>query len=209
MISKLHYITQGNIENKTHQELAELACKGGVDWVQLRVKDTPYEEWKAIALETKEICDKYGAKLIINDNPKLAVEIGAAGVHVGKEDMPLDKVREIIGPKMILGATTNTVEDIVNSYNHKVDYVGLGPFRFTATKDNLSPIVGLEGYYKIVQQLNKQGIEIPIIAIGGILLDDIQEIFSVGIHGVAIASAINAGVDPVQAAISYSKEIGE
>lgn len=209
MISKLHYITQGNIENKTHQELAELACKGGVDWVQLRVKDTPYEEWKAIALETKEICDKYGAKLIINDNPKLAVEIGAAGVHVGKEDMPLDKVREIIGPKMILGATTNTVEDIVSAYNHKVDYVGLGPFRFTATKDKLSPIVGLEGYYKIVQQLNKQGIEIPIIAIGGILLDDIQEIFSVGVHGVAAASAINGVADPVQAAMSYTKEIGE
>ena len=209
MISKLHYITQGNIENKTHQKLAELACKGGVDWVQLRVKDTPYEEWKTIALETKEICDKYGAKLIINDNPKLAVEIGAAGVHVGKEDMPLDEVREIIGTKMILGATTNTIEDIVNAYNHKADYVGLGPFRFTTTKDKLSPIVGLEGYYKIVQQLNKQGIEIPIIAIGGILLDDIQEIFSVGIHGVAIASGINAAVDPVQATISYSKEIGE
>lgn len=209
MISKLHYITQGNIENKTHQELAELACKGGVDWVQLRVKDTPYEEWKVIALEAKAICDKYGAKLIINDNPKLAVEIGAAGVHVGKEDMPLDEVREIIGAEMILGATTNTVEDIVNAYNHKVDYVGLGPFRFTTTKDKLSPIVGLEGYYKIVQQLNKQEIEIPIIAIGGILLDDIQEIFSVGIHGVAIASAINSAVDPVQAAISYSKEIGE
>lgn len=182
MISKLHYITQGNIEGKSHQELAELACKGGVDWVQLRVKDTPYIEWKTIALETREICNRYGAKLIINDNPKLAVEVGADGVHVGKEDMPLGEVRKLIGDTMILGATTNTIEDIVDASQFKVDYVGLGPYRFTSTKDKLSPVIGLDGFYEIRQRMKKKEIEIPVIAIGGILIDDIQEVFSVGVH---------------------------
>lgn len=207
MISKLHYITQGNIEGKSHQELAELACKGGVDWVQLRVKDTPYIEWKTIALETREICDRYGAKLIINDNPKLAVEVGADGVHVGKEDMPLGEVRKLIGDTMILGATTNTIEDIVDASQFKVDYVGLGPYRFTSTKDKLSPVIGLNGFYEIRQRMKKKEIEIPVIAIGGILIDDIQEVFSVGVHGVAIASAINAGSDPTQAAMDYCREV--
>lgn len=207
MISKLHYITQGNIEGKSHQELAELACKGGVDWVQLRVKDTPYEEWKTIALETRAICDKYGAKLIINDNPQLAVEVNADGVHVGKEDMPLAEVRSIIGPDRILGATTNTFEDILEVAKHQVDYIGLGPFRFTNTKDKLSPVLGLDCYHKIIFRMENEGIELPVIAIGGILLDDIQELFFVGVQGIAIASGINAAINPVEAAMAYVNEV--
>lgn len=208
MISKLHYITQGNIEGKSHQELAELACKGGVDWVQLRVKDSSYEEWKEIALETKAICDKYGAKLIINDNPKLAVEVQANGVHVGKEDMPLAEVRKIIGPDMILGATTNTFDDILEVAKYQVDYIGLGPFRFTSTKDKLSPVLGLEGYHAIISKMDKAGIHLPVIAIGGILLDDIQELFFVGVQGVAIASGINAATNPTEAAMEFVREVG-
>src|ERR1035438_4698604 len=94
-ISRLHYITQ-DIAGFTHPQLVELACIGGANWVQLRVKNKQYDEWLKIALETKSICKKYGARLIINDNIQIAKEISADGVHLGKEDMSPNEARKIL-----------------------------------------------------------------------------------------------------------------
>src|SRR5246127_4479462 len=128
MISRLHYITQ-DIENTSHTQLVEDACKAGVNWVQLRLKNKSYEDWKAIAEEALAICKKHNAKLIINDNVALAKEIGADGVHVGKQDMPVAKAREILGSGFIIGGTANTFEDVELHAKSGADYVGLGPFR--------------------------------------------------------------------------------
>ena len=111
MISKLHYITQ-DVDGISHVKLVENACKAGVNWVQLRLKDKSYEDWKIIAEEAVAICKKYNAKLIINDNVALAKEINADGVHVGKQDMPVLKAREILGPYFIIGGTANKFEDV-------------------------------------------------------------------------------------------------
>lgn len=203
MISKLHYITQGNIPEKTHQELAELACKGGIDWVQLRVKNAAKKDVQRIAEETLLICRQYGAKLIINDHVDIALQIGADGIHVGKKDMPLNKVKDKVGDKLIIGATANTLEDILSASNYGVDYVGLGPFAFTKTKDVLSPIISLNAYSEIITELKKQQINTPIIAIGGITEHDVLPLYKVGLHGVAIASGINASENPTSAAKSY------
>lgn len=154
-ISKLHYITQ-DIKGKSHAELAKQACEGGVKWVQLRMKNVAESAWKDEALETLAICKQYGAKLIINDNPTLALEIGADGVHLGKNDMPLAEAAKIIGDKMILGATANNFADIVSASHHQVDYIGLGPFRFTLTKEKLSPVLGVEGFDEIVKEMKKK-----------------------------------------------------
>ena len=189
-ISKLHYITQ-DIKGKTHAELAKKACEGGVKWVQLRMKNVAESAWQKQAEDTLAVCKQFGAKLIINDHPELAVEIGADGVHLGKNDMPLAEARKIIGDKMILGATANNFSDISAAANHQVDYIGLGPFRFTLTKEKLSPVLGVDGFEAIVKEMQKKGIYIPVIAIGGIVIEDIAELLSVGVHGVAIASAIN------------------
>jgi len=189
MISKLHYITQ-DIESATHVELVEDVCKAGVDWVQLRLKDKSYEEWKAIALEALAICRKYNAKLIINDNVSLAKEIGADGVHVGKQDMPVAKAREILGADFIIGGTANTFEDVKLHATSGADYIGLGPFRFTSTKQNLSPILGLDGYQIVANWCKQENINVPIIAIGGIISTDVESLFHTGVHGVAIASAL-------------------
>ncbi|MHB8261850.1 MAG: thiamine phosphate synthase [Bacteroidia bacterium] len=189
MISKLHYITQ-EVEGKTHAQLAEEACLAGVDWIQLRVKNKPYPEWKAIALETLVVCRKHHAKLIINDNVELAKEINADGVHLGKDDLSISEARKIVGTKFIIGGTANTFEDIKMHTASGIDYIGLGPFRFTSTKEKLSPILGIEGYKQIINKCRDNNITIPIIAIGGITTNDISEILNTGVYGVAIAGSI-------------------
>src|ERR1019366_3998093 len=144
-ISRLQYITTNPLD-------ADKACKAGVDWIQLRVKNKTEEEWRALAVETLIVCRRYGAKLIINDNVFLAKEIKADGVHLGKEDQNPAEARLILGEKFIsgekfiIGGTANSLEDIHSLIESGVDYIGLGPFRFTTTKANLSPVLGLEGY---------------------------------------------------------------
>jgi thiamine-phosphate pyrophosphorylase len=194
-ISKLHYITQDNIFGYTHAQLAEEACMGGAEWVQLRVKKKGYSEWKDIAEDVKNICKKYKAKLIINDNVRIAHEISADGVHLGKSDLHVGEARKILGDEFIIGGTANDFIDIENLAAGKVDYIGLGPFRFTSTKENLSPVLGLEGYKKIMQACKEIKMDIPVIAIGGILIEDIKKILSLGIHGIAVSSGINMAED--------------
>jgi len=189
MISKLHYITQ-EVERKTHAQLAEEACIAGARWVQLRVKNKSYTEWKAIALETLAVCRKHQAKLIINDNVELPKEIHADGVHLGKEDISTAEARKILGSNFIIGGTANTFEDIKMHTASNVDYIGLGPFRFTSTKEKLSPILGIEGYKQIIHKCRDNNITVPIVAIGGITSTDIPELLHTGVYGIAIASAI-------------------
>lgn len=202
-ISRLHLITQDNVEGYTHAQLADEACQGGVKWVQLRVKDRAPSTWKEIAIETLQVCRKYHAKLIINDNPSLVKEIGADGVHLGKTDMDPKEARKILGPNYIIGGTANDFDDVLRLHEAKVDYIGLGPFRFTTTKDKLSPILGIKGYQEIMDQCSVHHIKTPIIAIGGILPADLSSILMTGIYGVAVASAINLGADKKDKAAEY------
>jgi thiamine-phosphate pyrophosphorylase len=194
MISKFHYIT-GDLTDFTHYQLAEEACKGGAGWIQLRMKNKSFEDFLKIALKTKNICKKYNAKLIINDNVPIAKEIKADGVHLGKNDMHPDDAREILGEKFIIGCSSNNFEDIMELSEHKIDYIGLGPYRFTMTKENLSPVLGIEGLRRIMFNCKTAGISIPVIAIGGINFNDIIKILNSGVHGIAISSAINFAAD--------------
>lgn len=191
MISRLHYITQ-DLPGFSHPQLAELACKGGTDWVQLRVKNKEYDEWLKIAQETKLICLKHRAKLIINDNIQIAKEIGADGVHLGKDDMNPKEARKILGKNFIIGGSTNTMEDVRWQMENGVDYVGIGPYRFTSTREKLNPVLGLDGIRKIAEQF---GNKIPMIAIGGIKLEDVESLMQTGIQGVAVSSGINLTED--------------
>src|ERR1051326_6502388 len=194
MISKLHYITQ-RIGEQDHDVLAARACAAGVRWVQLRVKNSRDDEWKEVAMRTKRVCEKFSATFIINDNVELAKEVNADGVHLGKEDMDPLEARKMLGTQFIIGGTANTFEDVQRIAEAKVDYVGLGPFRFTTTKEKLSPVLGLEGYGNILKKMCEAGINIPDIAIGGITPRDTHGLLSVGVHGIAVSSAINASSD--------------
>ncbi len=193
MIEKLHFITQEN-EIYTHLRSITAACEAGIKWVQLRIKDKDEDEILELAQLAREICDEYGAKLIINDYPEIAKRVNADGLHLGKEDMPVDKARKIVGDEMIIGATANTLEDIIKHAENGADYIGLGPFRYTNTKKNLSPVLGLEGYENILSECGKLGIDVPIIAIGGIETSDVTALMGTGIHGIAVSGLIvNSG----------------
>lgn len=195
MIDRLQFISQES-KGCTHVESIERACRAGVHWVQLRIKDVPQEVVASQALEAKKVCDHYGAKLIINDYPGLAISVGAFGLHLGKDDMPVAEARQLVGDDLLIGATANTIEDIRAHCRNGADYIGLGPFRFTATKKKLSPLLGLEGYRNILQQCQDEGLRVPLIAIGGIELTDIDEILHAGVYGIAVSSLISKAAKP-------------
>ena len=209
MISRLHYITQ-DLPDFSHSQLAEFACKGGADWVQLRVKNKSFDEWLKIAEETKLICLKYGAKIIINDNVQIAKEVGADGVHLGKEDMNPKEARKILGNNFIIGGSSNTMDDVKWLMDNGVDYIGVGPYRFTSTKEKLNPILGLDGLRqisKVFKTFETLAPVPPLIAIGGIRLEDIESLMQTGIYGVAVSSAINLSEDKSEATKKFSHEL--
>jgi thiamine-phosphate pyrophosphorylase len=192
-MERLQYISQ-ETEKLTHLQGIEKACKAGVKWIQLRVKDKNPEEILQLAKQAKTICDKYNAVLTINDHTHVAKEINSYGLHLGKDDMSVSEARKSINEAFIIGGTANTIEDIEMHSKAGANYVGVGPFRFTTTKKKLSPVLGLEGYKKIVDECNKRNIRIPLIAIGGIELNDITAIMQTGMFGVAVSGLIaNAG----------------
>lgn len=198
-ISRFHYLTQ-DLPDISHQELAEIACKNGIRWIQLRVKNKPFEDWLQIAKDVKQICNHFQTTLIINDHAEIAKAVDADGVHVGKNDVSVLAARKIVGESKIIGATANTLEDILAHQKNGIHYIGLGPYKFTKTKEKLNPILGLEGY-SIIQQSNNSSI--PIIAIGGIQLEDVQPLMNTGVHGVAVSSVINLADDKAKVISSF------
>ncbi|REE01781.1 thiamine phosphate synthase [Marinoscillum furvescens] len=195
MIDRLHYITQEGLNGESHAAMAERACKAGVRWVQLRIKNATEQTLLEQAQLTRQVTAAFGATLLINDHVAVAKAVNADGVHLGKEDMDPAEARRILGDK-IIGGTANTYDDVVSLIAKGVDYVGLGPFRFTKTKEKLSPILGLDGYQQLIGQLQTQGHHVPIIGIGGVLPEDVSALRSTGLHGVAVASVINSASDP-------------
>lgn len=188
----LQFITHPS-ENITILEEIENVVAGGCKWVQLRMKDAEKEEIKEVARKAKEICKKNDVILVIDDYVDIAKELELDGVHLGKNDMPVDEARKLLGEEFIIGATANTFEDIEALRHTDIDYIGLGPFRFTSTKKNLSPVIGIDGYAEIMRRKAESSINLPIVAIGGICYDDINDIMDTGISGIAVSgSLINA-----------------
>lgn len=182
----------------SYAEGIRMALEGGCRWIQLRMKDAPAEEIIACAEEVLPLCRRHGAKFLLDDHVELVRQLGADGVHLGKNDMPVDEARKILGPDIIIGGTANTIEDIIRLHKQGTDYIGCGPFRFTTTKKNLSPILGLDGYKSIVLKMKELGIDLPIVAIGGITVEDIPAVMGTGVSGIALSGAILGAPDPVE-----------
>ncbi|WP_431214292.1 thiamine phosphate synthase [Puia sp. P3] len=121
---------------------------------------------------------------------EVASEVKAHGVHLGKQDMPVGAARKILGEDVIIGGTANTIEDIREHRRQGADYIGLGPYRYTTTKKNLSPILGLDGYRRIMRELRQEQLSIPVVAIGGIEMKDVGQLFDAGLHGVAFSGML-------------------
>lgn len=196
-MAQIQFITH-HTERYSHPDAARMALEGGCRWVQLRMKDTPVEEIEPVALKVQALCRQYEATFIIDDHVELAGKLHADGVHLGKNDMPIAEARRILGGSFIIGGTANTFEDIRMHHAAGVDYIGCGPFRYTATKKNLSPILGIEGYMDILDQMRKADIHLPVVAIGGITAEDIPAVLQTGVGGIALSGAVLNAPQPVE-----------
>lgn len=185
-------------EQYSYLDGIRLALDGGIRWIQLRMKDASEADFLSIGAEVRKLCDNYHATFIIDDHVELVKALGADGVHLGKKDMPIAEARHILGNNVIIGGTANTFEDIEMHYRASANYIGCGPFRFTTTKQGLSPILGIEGYRNIMQQVKEAGIDIPVVAIGGITAEDIPALMQTGISGIALSGAILRAESPKQ-----------
>ena len=185
-------------EKYSYLDSVRIALEGGCRWIQLRMKDASPEEILPIAEEALAMCREYHATFIIDEHVELAKQIKADGIHLGKLDMPIAEARHILGKDFIIGGTANTFEDVQAHHQAGADYIGCGPFRFTTTKKNLSPVLGLEGYRRIVLQMNEAGIHLPIVAIGGITKEDIPPLMETGITGIALCGSILRAENPIE-----------
>ena len=177
-------------DNISLTEQTEYVLEAGCRWVQLRLKGADDAEIYMVGKALRALCDQYEATLILDDAVRMVPVIGADGVHLGKQDMPVDEARKLLGPDKIIGGTANTFEDVERLARQGANYIGCGPFRFTTTKKNLSPLLGLEGYAAILEQMRQQQIDLPLIAIGGITVEDVPDLVDLGVSGIAISGAI-------------------
>nr|WP_309760159.1 thiamine phosphate synthase [Flavobacterium sp.] len=189
MNNQLQYISQGNtVEEQVYN--IHKALDNGCDWIQMRFKKNYSDDAFTLAEAVKMLCKEYLATFIINDNVHLAKQLDADGVHLGLSDMSVKEARLILGKTKIIGGTANTFEDVLQRTAENCDYIGLGPYQFTTTKQHLSPILGLEGYRSIIEQMKAKNIQIPIYAIGGITLEHVESLMKTGIHGIAVSGLI-------------------
>lgn len=193
MYSKLHYISQGHTNDEQLRNVQQ-ALDAGCNWIQLRYKNATQQEFLTLAEHVKKACEPYSAVFIINDQVELAKVLDADGVHLGLQDMSIEKARGLLGTTKIIGGTANTLADVLQRVNEGCDYIGLGPFRFTTTKEKLSPVLGLEGYKNILDDLHQRAIQTPVYAIGGIVAEDIQNILNTGVHGVAVSGILTTAI---------------
>lgn len=198
----VQFITDGTPEQCVQQ--TREAIKGGIRWVQLRMKDAAAETVKSTALEILPLCRRSGAIFIVNDHPQLALEIGADGVHLGKNDMPPAEARRLLGPEAIIGATANSLDDIKRVSREPIDYIGLGPLHFTGTKKNLADVLGIGGVSSVLDYMRCNDIDIPVVVIGGITVDDIPAVIKAGADGVAVSGAIAHASDIAEAARKFT-----
>ncbi len=201
------------ITNKTDKygivEQVTDAIAGGCKWIQLRMKDSTKEEIIETAKALQPICAEAEAILVIDDHVDIAKDLELDGVHLGKTDMNVKEARELLGEKFIIGATANTVEDVLSFSPVDIDYIGLGPFKYTTTKSNLSPIISIDSYANIVKVAAATKKEIPIVAIGGITFDDIDTIMATGVDGIAVSGALINAEDTVEATKQMVDKLNE
>ena len=180
------------------------AARAGVDIVQLREKNVAFQEYKEIAKEVKEITDRYHIPLIINDDPFVASEINAAGLHIGQNDISITEARNIIGKKAILGISIENIEQATSLPQHLVDYAVISPIFATTTKEDASTPVGVENTKKIRAIIKK-----PLFAIGGIDIYNARKAMLCGLDGLCVVSAIFHSSNHFKAARELKEKIND
>lgn len=174
----------------SHEEQAQRLCTAGAKWIQLRMKNAAPDAWRSTASAVVAICRAHGAVCIINDSVEVALAVGADGVHLGRSDENWREARQRMGSARILGGTINDQSDASRAIEAGcLDYVGVGPWRFTTNKKNLAPILGVDGVRALVRQLDG----IPAWVIGGVEAGDFSAVRATGAAGAAVSSTLFRG----------------
>ena len=195
-VDRFHYITQ-DLQDRSHPEQVRMACEAGAKWIQYRCLTKTDNELIPEIHEVAAICDDWGSTLILTDHYHLLDKVDAQGVHIEDMDADFRAMREYIGDEKTLGASANTIDQIKRlAATETVDYIGCGPFAVTETKPNNYPLLGFDGYREIAHQMREMGIEIPLIAVGGINLSDVEDLMASNIRGIAVCGAISRSSDP-------------
>jgi len=202
-ISRFHYLTQ-DLPDRSHMEQASIACTAGANWLQYRCLTKTDEELIDEINQIAEVCDEWGMTLIITDHYHLLDRVDAQGVHIEDYDADLRAIRAHIGEDKTLGASATNIERLLKvQASGVVDYCGYGPFAHTDTKPNNEPLLGFEGY----RQLIEQPVELPIIAVGGIQLTDVEHLLQTGIYGIAVSAAVNRAIEPGRAVKEFYRKV--
>lgn len=192
----LQYITNTNCAIPVEDQVAAV-LKGGCRWIQLRMKKADDDEVRRVVKLIKPMCERAEAFLILNDRVELAKELEVSGVHIGKEDMSPSQARAILGAGAVIGVTVNTYDDVKRVANCDIDYIGIGPLHHTVTKENLSPVLGVDGIREICRRMKDDDITLARVAVGGIEIEDIEPLMRAGVNGVAVSGAIACSDDLV------------
>ena len=186
VLPTLQFITHGEVVAS-----AKMALEAGVKWVQFRCKQAEStQDLLEKAWAVRCLCHEYGAMMSVDDYVYLVDECKAEALHLGKEDMPIAEARRIVGPDVLIGGTAHNMEEIRTVAAAGADYIGLGPFRFTRTKQKLSPVLGVEAYERLMREARQAGITLPVHAIGGITGQDAPALKQAGVQGIAVSSAL-------------------
>lgn len=204
----LQYITSTTSSVPVVDQVRQV-IEGGCRWIQVRMKDDTDEEIGKVIEQIKPLCLETEAFLLLDDRVELAKTLDVGGVHLGKDDMPPSQARMILGPAAVIGVTANTIEDIMAVSALDIDYYGVGPFRFTETKKNLAPVLGVERYRKICAEMKQKEINIPVVAIGGITPADVKPLMEAGVNGIAISGAIANAPDIKAATLEFIDALKE
>ena len=194
IIPKLHYISQGS-SPKEHLTNIQNACTSGAELVQLRLKNISKKEILKTAKAAREITSHFQTRLLINDHYKIAKEVKADGVHLGKRDTCPTIVRAYLYTWQLIGGTANTLQECETLIEKDIDYISLAPFRLATNKDKLPPVLGLNGYTSITEILKT---ETPILGFGGITTEDVTDILETGISGIAVSEEITHNFNTIR-----------
>jgi thiamine-phosphate pyrophosphorylase len=205
-IEKLHFITH-DIHQLSHIEQAQIACSAGAKWIQYRCLTKNDDELLIDINAIAEICDDWGATLIVTDHVHLNGKADIQGFHIEDFDADFVKLREELGEAITIGGSATTLQGLIRLANEGADYAGFGPFYTTTTKPNNAPLLGVEGYQKAMAELKNLNINLPVLAVGGVTISDIDPLMNTGIFGIAASAAINQAEDMRTAYLSFYDKI--
>ncbi|HNB69755.1 MAG TPA: thiamine phosphate synthase [Acidobacteriota bacterium] len=186
----LYAITDQPLTGLSHLELVKHLIAGGATLIQLRDKVTDGRTFYELAHQVMEYARPHGVKIIINDRVDIALAVNADGVHVGQDDLPPAAARQLLGPSKLIGYSTHSLDQALEADQFPIDYIAVGPVFQTQTKENPSPVVGLELVRRVATQVSK-----PVVAIGGIPPERISEVLQAGATSVALISGLLLPVD--------------